>query len=1265
MKKILLFLTSLLNSVLVSAQFYGQDVENFTIKLDKTKVIYTTDDCQFVKYSDDEEENVTTYYNDRTLQKSLKKVGLPLTFGTGSFDLHEAKQNITYTLRNDFKDDATGFEIKAGQYRGLFVDGELNLGGEVFVDGAVKNLVGFTNMKQVVLYFVPIPNECVKSVYVYGDPSNGKTYCQGRLQAMYMNADGTQQTNKAFHDTKVSSTTLYEYFPNPILKNAIYAPQLMNIEVKADASQASGYDVHNVTCDQPFKLVYNLDNKLDAPENLKDGDKASYADLKLVTDQTEATVNYYFAKKEDTSAYTDHDSANQNTPIYSATGYNLWKDKVGEKAPWSPETIIRPSIKQNFYLVGYALVSATEGAGSEYLNTNCDANGDPTMKAFSQEPIVAYGSSRISGECGENATWTLDEDGLLTISGTGAMDDYPNGVTPWKSYNDKISAVVIEDGITSVGENAFNRCSSLSRIDFPSSVENIGQYAFNECNSLTSVVLPEKLTYLDYIFDSCPKLEQVTLNQNLAKISTYAFRYCPNLERIELAEGNEHFCIVENVLYNSDCTTLVRCPLNKKDGINILPSTKVIGANAFESCKNFTSISLPESVEVLGHSAFIFCASLESINIPESIETIDVNAFYGCTSLKSLVLPSNVKKVEHQALYCSLASLTCLAFTPPTLSESACNEYGTLHVRKGCGAAYANAPYWSNFTIVEDAVENPNTVYAECVRVSTKSSEAKLPIYLNNEISMCGFEFFLQLPEGVSIACNYDEDEEGYVWGIERGGRLREKHGINVSRGQDGSYHFLCADLQSNSNFYDSEAKKGLPLLTLKLALDDNVQTGVNEVRIRDILLNHNENSTITEYIVNEEKSLMTIANSYKLSADSNNDEFGQVIVSAATYSGVYGDADAGDNVTITAVPAEHYRFVKWTENGEEISTVNPYSFILSGDKNISAVFEKNQFTVTFLDFDETVISQGLQEYDSELTAPEDPSRVGYFFLGWTPELDKVVPEHDVTYTAQYVMIGDVTGDNKRNLTDLTTLVNYIMNNVTPDSRAFLAADVNKDKKLNLTDMTSIVNLIIGGGTSMAKGTSAYYQSGNEAALSIHASELRAGSDGIMSIALNDNEDKIANLQFDLSLPHGIALSSEDLTEAVTSTVRGMSNGHNIAVKRLDSGDIRVMLFSYTNSTFCDSNDDVININVTVGNTAMDGEYEVTLKNVVLVRNNATAIEHDECNYAINVGTITGIGTLSESNNTEDSIFDVSGKKQEIVRRGVNIINGRKIVSTK
>lgn len=420
MKKIFTLAAAALMAASVSAQ------ENYAKKLDKTMVIYTTDDCQFVKYNDDEEEDVTTYYNDENLVKALKKVGIAVSFDD---NVHGARKNTTYTLRQDYMDEATGFEIKAGQYRGLFVDGEIGLGnGEIYVDGANKNMTGFTNLKQVVLYFVPMANARYKDgITKFGDPNSLKTYGQGRLQVMYMNPDGTQLTNKAFRDTKVKQQSGDNYYYNqinPVQYESVWIADLMNASIKKDDSMVGGLDYTNVTCDRPFKLVYNVDNQLDNIEQIDENRKSDYLDLNLAPDQTEATVNYYFAKKEDTSAYADHDAADQGTPMYSATGYNMFKNKIGEKSPWSPETIIRPYIKQYFYLVGFALVSATPGAATEYLNTNADGCGDPTMKAFSQEHIAAHGGAGSPDGINEVRVEAVKSNAIYNIAGQKVGADY-------------------------------------------------------------------------------------------------------------------------------------------------------------------------------------------------------------------------------------------------------------------------------------------------------------------------------------------------------------------------------------------------------------------------------------------------------------------------------------------------------------------------------------------------------------------------------------------------------------------------------------------------------------------------------------------------------------------------------------------------------------------------------------------------------------------------------------------------------------------------
>ena len=101
-----------------------------------------------------------------------------------------------------------------------------------------------------------------------------------------------------------------------------------------------------------------------------------------------------------------------------------------------------------------------------------------------------------SGTCGidgDNLTWTLTDDGTLTISGTGEMGSY--GTTgPWCPYSDNIKTVLIEQGVTNIGYMAFDGCSNMATITIPESVTSIGEQAFRACISLTSVTLPEGVT---------------------------------------------------------------------------------------------------------------------------------------------------------------------------------------------------------------------------------------------------------------------------------------------------------------------------------------------------------------------------------------------------------------------------------------------------------------------------------------------------------------------------------------------------------------------------------------------------------------------------------------------------------------------------------------------------------------------------------------------------------------------------------------------------
>ena len=143
-----------------------------------------------------------------------------------------------------------------------------------------------------------------------------------------------------------------------------------------------------------------------------------------------------------------------------------------------------------------------------------------------------------SGTCGDNLTWTLDDEGLLTISGTGEMwDELNTNLDQWGGEIDPIKQVCIESGVTTVGEFAFQGCSNLTTVKMADSVTEIGWRAFGECPQLSELTLSESLTLIgDLAFERCVSLTDVNLPPELEYIGSGAFAGCSSLEHISFPD---------------------------------------------------------------------------------------------------------------------------------------------------------------------------------------------------------------------------------------------------------------------------------------------------------------------------------------------------------------------------------------------------------------------------------------------------------------------------------------------------------------------------------------------------------------------------------------------------------------------------------------------------------------------------------------------------------------------------------------------------------
>lgn len=217
-------------------------------------------------------------------------------------------------------------------------------------------------------------------------------------------------------------------------------------------------------------------------------------------------------------------------------------------------------------------------------------------------PLSAFAAE--SGKAGDGIEWNFSGN-TLTFSGEGDMTDYSDAsMPPWYRYAGEITAVIVEEGITSVGDIAFFGCDSLTNVYLPSTVKRIGIRAFYDCKELSFVSLLGVEEIGESAFECCRSLNGITLPEGLRVMGDKAFFLCESLSSITVPSTVEQFGMV----VFAHCSSLVRaeilCPIEK------LPDW------TFYGCKSLVAVSLPESVKELGDSVFHDCSTLSQVYYP-------------------------------------------------------------------------------------------------------------------------------------------------------------------------------------------------------------------------------------------------------------------------------------------------------------------------------------------------------------------------------------------------------------------------------------------------------------------------------------------------------------------------------------------------------------------------------------------------------------------------------------------------------------------------
>ena len=240
--------------------------------------------------------------------------------------------------------------------------------------------------------------------------------------------------------------------------------------------------------------------------------------------------------------------------------------------------------------------------------------------------------------------------GLLAVelnSNSIASKTYNDGTAPVyigftleNIFGKQVTKYVIGDSVTSIGDYAFCKCSSLTEVTIPNSVTSIGKRSFFNCSGLTEVIIPNSVTSIgDLTFYGCSGLTEVTIPNSVTSIGDGAFKNCSSLKSVTIPNS---VTIIGNGAF-ANCSGLT--------SVTIPNSVTTIGVSNFSGCYSLTGVTIPNSVTSIGQSAFSDCSSLTEVIIPNSVTSIGDFSFYNCSSLTEVTIPNSVTALGYRAFY--------------------------------------------------------------------------------------------------------------------------------------------------------------------------------------------------------------------------------------------------------------------------------------------------------------------------------------------------------------------------------------------------------------------------------------------------------------------------------------------------------------------------------------------------------------------------------------------------------------------------------------
>ena len=562
-----------------------------------------------------------------------------------------------------------------------------------------------------------------------------------------------------------------------------------------------------------------------------------------------------------------------------------------------------------------------------------------------------------------------------------------------------LTSITIPNSVTSIGNYAFYGCSSLTSVTIPNSVTSIGSYAFYGCSSLTSVTIPNSVTSIgDYTFYGCSSLTSINIPDSIASIGSYAFRGCSSLTSIKIPKSvvridssafsssglasitvdsrNLEYSSVDGVLFNKNKTQLVTHPAGKGISYSIPNGVTSISSYAFSGCSSLTSITIPNSVTSIGYCAFEDCSSLTSITIPNNVTSIGYCAFEDCSSLTSVTIPNSVTSIGSYA-FSGCSSLTSVTIPDGVTSIEPyafqnCSRLASIAIPASVTTIYYGAFYQSNLMVVyySGTIEQWKNIKIDSVR-DENSSLYRAKIYYNSSV---------------------------------KPSNARAKKPAHTSSPKSAKNTIYTATAQNAvpGELYMLYAfSSGTDLSSLEYVAQLRAES--SEVKFRYIPRNLGDLNVVIVGKFGDGSVQEPVEPEYgverleliSLPAKTEYDYLSSPVVrlKGLRLKAVYSDGTEKEITDIKSITASK---VDTSKLGDQEITLTYEGVSI---KIAVTVVPRKFKLVWIVDGNQTELTAA---EGSKITKPADPELEGYDFMGWSPEVPDIMPAQDLTFTAVF-----------------------------------------------------------------------------------------------------------------------------------------------------------------------------------------------------------------------------------------------------------------------